>query len=126
MSRRIVVEALVVVVQLRAEELRDRLLRRRRRLVSGPLGSGAAPALPAAGVRVVLDARPLQEPDRAPLTAAYLDGLLGAFDADPLDGESFAFLLRSDLDDPTGRLCPTSTSSDDGSCRRPGSSGPGR
>ena len=31
MSRRIVVEALVVVVQLRAEELRDRLLRGRRR-----------------------------------------------------------------------------------------------
>ena len=31
MSRRIVVEALVVVVQLRAEELRDRFLRRRRR-----------------------------------------------------------------------------------------------
>jgi dolichol-phosphate mannosyltransferase len=30
MSRRIVAEALVVVVQLRAEELRDRLLRRRR------------------------------------------------------------------------------------------------
>jgi dolichol-phosphate mannosyltransferase len=30
MSRRIIVEALVVVVQLRAEELRDRLLRRRR------------------------------------------------------------------------------------------------
>jgi dolichol-phosphate mannosyltransferase len=29
MSRRIIVEALVVVVQLRAEELRDRLLRRR-------------------------------------------------------------------------------------------------
>ena len=29
MSRRIVVEALVVVVQLRAEELRARLLRRR-------------------------------------------------------------------------------------------------
>jgi dolichol-phosphate mannosyltransferase len=31
MSRRIIVEALVVVVQLRAEELRDRLLRRRAR-----------------------------------------------------------------------------------------------
>jgi len=31
MSRRIVAEALVVVVQLRAEDLRDRLLRRRRR-----------------------------------------------------------------------------------------------
>jgi glycosyltransferase involved in cell wall biosynthesis len=53
------------------------------------------------GMRVVLDARPIQEPDRAPLTAAYLDGLLAAFDADPLEGESFAFLLRSDLDDPT-------------------------
>jgi glycosyltransferase involved in cell wall biosynthesis len=54
------------------------------------------------GVRVVMDARAIQEPERAPLTAAYLDGLLGAFDADPLPGESFAFLLRSDLDDPTG------------------------
>jgi glycosyltransferase involved in cell wall biosynthesis len=53
------------------------------------------------GVRVVLDARPLQEPDRAPTTAAYLGGLLGAFDAEPLAGESFAMLLRSDLDDPT-------------------------
>ena len=53
------------------------------------------------GVRVVMDVRPIQEPDRAPITAAYLDGLLGAFDADPLAGESFAFLLRSDLDDPT-------------------------
>src|SRR5690348_5270647 len=56
------------------------------------------------GVRVVLDARALQERDRAPLTAAYLDSLLGAFDADPLPGESFALLLRSDLDDPTGRF----------------------
>jgi glycosyltransferase involved in cell wall biosynthesis len=55
-----------------------------------------------AGVRVVMDVRPIQEPERAPITAAYLDGLLGAFDADPLPGESFAFLLRSDLDDPTG------------------------
>lgn len=53
------------------------------------------------GIRVVLDARPLQAPDRAPLAAAYLDGLLGAFDADPLAGESFAFLIGSDLDDPT-------------------------
>ncbi|HET7473059.1 MAG TPA: glycosyltransferase [Candidatus Limnocylindrales bacterium] len=56
------------------------------------------------GVRVVLDARPLQEPERAPLTAAYLDGLLGAYDANPLPGESFALLLRSDLDDPTTRF----------------------
>ena len=67
------------------------------------LGETAEPE-PPRGVRVVLDARPLQEPDRAPLTAGYLDGLLEAFDADPLDGESFALLLRSDLDDPTTRL----------------------
>jgi len=67
------------------------------------LGATAGPE-PPRGVRVVLDARPLQEPDRAPLTATYLDGLLGAFDADPLDGESFALLLRSDLDDPTTRF----------------------
>ena len=53
------------------------------------------------GVRVVLDARPLQAPERAPLAAAYLDGLLSAFDAAPLAGESFAFLIGSDLDDPT-------------------------
>ncbi len=53
------------------------------------------------GVRVVLDARPLQDPARAPATARYLDGLLGAYDAEPLPGESFAFLLQSDLGDPT-------------------------
>ena len=56
------------------------------------------------GVRVVLDVRALQEPARAPRTAAYLEGLLAAFDADPLPGESFAFLLASDEDDPTGRF----------------------
>lgn len=67
------------------------------------LGETAEPE-PPRGVRVVLDARPLQEPDRAPLTAGYLDGLLEAFDASPLDGESFALLLRSDLDDPTSRF----------------------
>ncbi len=77
--------------------------------MTGPTGSGwrpgsAAPT-PAAspGVRVVLDARPLQDPDRAPLTAAYLEGLLGALDADPQAGESFSFLLASDQDDPTDR-----------------------
>ena len=59
---------------------------------------------PPRGVRVVLDARPVQEPDRAPLTAAYLDHLLAAFDAQPLAGESFALFLQSDLDDPTERL----------------------
>ena len=55
------------------------------------------------GVRIVIDVRPLQDPERAPLTAAYLDGLLGALDADPQDGESFAFMLAADRDDPTGR-----------------------
>ena len=119
MSRRIVVEALVVVVQLRAEELRGgcpaggrrrpvrpsdappeaaarragrpptatREPRRPRRSTSRPARAGdrreprarrsrgrRSRAAPAGGVRVVLDARPLQEPDRAPLTAAYLDG----------------------------------------------------
>ena len=65
------------------------------------LGTAAAPAVP--GVRVVLDVRPLQTPERAPLTATYLDALLRAYDADPIAGESFAFFLRSDLDDPTAR-----------------------
>jgi glycosyltransferase involved in cell wall biosynthesis len=65
---------------------------------------GDAPSEPAAaGVRVVMDLRPLQRPDTAPLTAAYLDGLLAALDAEPVSGESFAFLLALDLDDPTGR-----------------------
>ena len=48
-----------------------------------------------------MDARPLQDPGRGPATARYLEGLLGAYDAEPLDGESFAFLLQSDLGDPT-------------------------
>jgi glycosyltransferase involved in cell wall biosynthesis len=70
---------------------------------TGQLGA-ATDLPPPPGVRVVLDARPLQEPERGPLTATYLDRLLGAFDADPLEGESFALLLRSDLDDPTTRF----------------------
>lgn len=74
--------------------------------MTGPTGPahrrlGDGPRSPSPGVRVVLDARPLQAPERAPLAAAYLDGLLGAFDADPLSGESFAFLIGSDADDPT-------------------------
>lgn len=69
----------------------------------GRLGGSPERAGPA-GVRVILDARPLQAPDRAPLAAAYLDGLLGAFDAAPITGESFTFLIASDLDDPTPRF----------------------
>lgn len=62
---------------------------------------GRAAASP--GVRVVMDLRPLQASDRAPLTAAYLEQLLTALDAGPLPGESFSFLLAVDLDDPTPR-----------------------
>lgn len=50
-----------------------------------------------------MDVRPLQDPERAPLTAAYLDGLLGALETNPAAGESFSFLLASDRDDPTDR-----------------------
>jgi glycosyltransferase involved in cell wall biosynthesis len=67
------------------------------------LGAGAV-ARSVPGMRVVMDVRALQEPTRAPRTAAYLEGLLSAFDADPLAGESFAFLLASDGDDPTRRF----------------------
>jgi len=63
------------------------------------LGEGAAP--PPAGTRVVLDVRPLQDPGRAPSTAAYLRGLLGAYAAEPLAGESFVILLDLGADDPT-------------------------
>jgi glycosyltransferase involved in cell wall biosynthesis len=70
--------------------------------VTGVTALGTEPAgEPIPGVRVVLDARPLQDPDRAPATSTYLAALLGAYDAEPLAGESFAFLLQSDLDDPT-------------------------
>ena len=55
-------------------------------------------------MRIVLDARPIQDPARAPATARYLEGLLGAYDAEPLAGESFTFLLQSDLPDPTAAL----------------------
>ncbi len=56
------------------------------------------------GVRVVLDIRPLQEPDRSPLTAIYLRQLLEGFAGSPLAGESFALLLQAGLADPTADL----------------------
>lgn len=37
------------------------------------------------------------------MTAAYLEQLLTALEADPVPGESFAFLLAGDRDDPTSR-----------------------
>ncbi|MDQ3448272.1 MAG: glycosyltransferase [Chloroflexota bacterium] len=56
------------------------------------------------GARVVMDVRPLQERDRAPITAAYLDRLLKSYAADPLPGESFVLVLRGIRDDPTETL----------------------
>ena len=72
-------------------------------------GSGEAEARGSspAGVRVVMDLRPLQAPERAPLTAVYLEQLLTALDAEPRDGESFAFLLALDLQDPTEGRWPS-------------------
>jgi hypothetical protein len=42
------------------------------------LGTGGAAPAPS-GTRVLLDVRPLQDPERAPVTAAYLGRLLAAF-----------------------------------------------
>lgn len=64
------------------------------------LGAGQAPPDPG-GTRVLIDVRPLQEPGRAPVTAAYLGRLLAAFGANPLPGESFVALLDLGADDPT-------------------------
>ena len=58
------------------------------------------------GTRVVIDLRPLQEPERTPITAAYLERLLTAFAAEPLPGESFVALLRTLRDDPADRFEP--------------------
>jgi glycosyltransferase involved in cell wall biosynthesis len=60
----------------------------------------AQPAAPSHGVRIVVDARPLQEPERSPLTCWYLDELLSAFAAEPLEGESFVIVSRSLRADP--------------------------
>jgi glycosyltransferase involved in cell wall biosynthesis len=51
----------------------------------------------------VIDLRPLQDPERAPVTAAYLEGLLDAYAAEPVQRESFVALLRVDRPDPTDR-----------------------
>ena len=64
------------------------------------LGSGPTRPDPA-GTRVLIDVRPLQDPDRAPVTAAYLHRLLAAYAAAPLPGESFVALLDLGAEDPT-------------------------
>ncbi len=68
------------------------------------LGEGARPPAPPPGSRVVVDVRALRDPERAPATAAYLRGLLGAFAAEPLAGESFVLVLDLGADDPTAEL----------------------
>ena len=66
------------------------------------LGEDVAPAALPPGVRVILDLRPLRDPERAPVTVAYLRGLLGAYAAEPLAGESLIVLLDAGGGDPTG------------------------
>jgi glycosyltransferase involved in cell wall biosynthesis len=56
------------------------------------------------GTQVVVDLRPLQEPERMPVTAGYLRRLLGAFGDRPLEGESFVAILRTLRPDPTLEL----------------------
>jgi glycosyltransferase involved in cell wall biosynthesis len=53
------------------------------------------------GLRVVMDTRPLEDPARAPTTALYLGELLAAYDAEPIEGESFAFVVGLRRPDPT-------------------------
>ena len=73
MSRRIFFEAFTVVLRLRVRrDARPAAAQEHPLMRLEP----AAPAPPPDAVRVVLDARPLQEPERSPLTAWYLDQLL--------------------------------------------------
>lgn len=60
----------------------------------------AAGATPPAGTRVMLDLRPLQEPVRAPMTAAYLRSLVDALAAEPLPDEELIEVLRVGRADP--------------------------
>lgn len=59
---------------------------------------------PLNGVRVVLDLRPLQEPERTPITAGYLGRLLEAFTVAPIPEESFVVVLRALREDPSRGL----------------------
>ncbi|MDP8905482.1 MAG: glycosyltransferase, partial [Chloroflexota bacterium] len=59
---------------------------------------------PPSPTRVIIDIRPMQEPERTPITADYLASLLQAFAADPLAGESFVVLSRALRADPTHQL----------------------
>jgi glycosyltransferase involved in cell wall biosynthesis len=63
-----------------------------------------APAQPIDPARVVIDLRPLQEPERMPITAEYLQRLTEGFVADPLAGESFVAIVRALRRDPSLEL----------------------
>jgi glycosyltransferase involved in cell wall biosynthesis len=63
----------------------------------GPAGPSPDPL----GLRVVMDTRPLEDPARSPTTATYLGELLATYDAEPVEGESFAFLVGLHRPDPT-------------------------
>jgi glycosyltransferase involved in cell wall biosynthesis len=54
--------------------------------------------------RVVIDLRPLQEPERMPITAGYLARLTEAFADEPLPGESFVTISRALRADPAAGL----------------------
>ncbi len=60
----------------------------------------AGGSTPPAGTRVMLDLRPLQEPTRAPVTAAYLRSLVEALRADALPDEELIEVLRVGRPDP--------------------------
>lgn len=62
------------------------------------------PPPPVVASRVVIDLRPLQEPERTPITAEYLRLLLGGFADDPLAGESFVVISRAMRPDPSDDL----------------------
>ena len=67
------------------------------------LGKGRE-EVPLVGCRVLLDVRPLQDPEHAPVTAEYLRRLLGAYAATPLAGETIVPFLQGGLDDPTDSI----------------------
>jgi glycosyltransferase involved in cell wall biosynthesis len=54
--------------------------------------------------QVLIDLRPLQEPERMPITAEYLGRLTEAFADEPLAGESFVTIARAMRADPAVEL----------------------
>jgi glycosyltransferase involved in cell wall biosynthesis len=65
--------------------------------------SPMAPA-PVAPTRVAIDLRPLQEPERMPITAEYLRRLTDAYVDEPLAGEEFVVISRALRADPADVL----------------------